>query len=92
MARRRSAPPSQDLESVAGRISPSEDLSKSERINFLLSPSEKREIQDTATAFGLTTTDYLLRLHRLTRSILDSQKRRRSKASRARQSEKRGPD
>jgi hypothetical protein len=72
MARRRSAPSSQDLESIAGRITPSEDLSKSERINFLVSPTEKREIKETAKTFGLTTTDYLLRLHRLTRSMLQS--------------------
>ena len=76
MARRRSAPSSQDLESVAGRITPSEDLLKSERINFLVSPAEKREIQETAAGFGLTMTDYLLRLHRLTKSMLDSRRKR----------------
>jgi hypothetical protein len=49
---------------------------KLDRINFLVWPAEKREIQETAKAFGLTTTDYLLRLHRLTRSMMESQKGR----------------
>lgn len=76
MTRRLAAPPSQDLEAVAGRITPSKDLSKSERINFLVSPAEKLQIQESAKGFGLTVTDYLLQLHRVTRAMVESQKRR----------------
>ncbi len=79
MTRRRSEPSSQDLESVAGRITPSEDLSKSERINFLVSPAEKLQIQESAKGFGLTVTDYLLQLHRVTRAMVESRKRRRAR-------------
>lgn len=43
---------------------------KLDRINFLVTPKEKAEIQETAKAFGLTVTEYLLRLHRLTRSMM----------------------
>ncbi len=52
---------------------------KPERINFLVSPEEKREIQETAKSFGLTTTNYLLQLHRVTRAMLNSQKARAAK-------------
>jgi hypothetical protein len=48
---------------------------KFDRVNFLVSPDEKREIQETAKAFGLTTTKYLLQLHRVARAMLDSRKR-----------------
>jgi hypothetical protein len=40
-------------------------LQKAGRINFAVSLDEKAEIQRAAKSFGLTTTDYLLGLHRL---------------------------
>jgi len=79
-----------DLKAALGE--PGEHPGKPERINFLVSPAEKREIQETAKVFRLTVTAYLLRLHRLTRSMLDTQKRRGSKASRAGQGGNRGPN
>ncbi len=49
---------------------------KPERINFLVSPAEKREIQETSKVFGLTVTRYLLQLHRVTRAMVESRKGR----------------
>jgi hypothetical protein len=43
-------------------------LQKAGRINFAVSLEEKAEIQQAAKTFGLTTTDYLLGLHRLART------------------------
>jgi uncharacterized protein (DUF1778 family) len=43
-------------------------LQKAARINFAVSLDEKAEIQQAAKGFGLTTTDYLLGLHRLARA------------------------
>jgi uncharacterized protein (DUF1778 family) len=43
-------------------------LQKAGRINFAVSLDEKAEIQQAAKRFGLTTTDYLLGLHRLARA------------------------
>jgi len=43
-------------------------LQKAARINFAVSLEEKAEIQRAAKSFGLTTTDYLLGLHRLARA------------------------
>jgi hypothetical protein len=75
------ARPPRDLDAAIRAIA-LEDLPKTARINFLVSPAEKSEIQETATSFGLTTTDYLLRLHRLTRSMLDGQRSRAAKRGR----------
>ncbi len=47
-----------------------------QRINFLVTPAEKAEIEETAQFFGLTVTDYMLRLHRLTRALLESRRKR----------------
>jgi hypothetical protein len=55
---------------------PGERPGKPERINFLVSPAEKREIQEIAKIFGLTTTDYFLRLHRLTMAMMQPRSRR----------------
>jgi predicted DNA binding CopG/RHH family protein len=38
-------------------------LDKKERINLRVSEADKEAMQSTAKAFGLTVTDYLLRLH-----------------------------
>jgi uncharacterized protein (DUF1778 family) len=43
-------------------------LQKAGRINFAVSVDEKLEIQKAAKNFGLTTTDYLLGLHRVARA------------------------
>lgn len=44
-------------------------LAKTARIVFQLAPAEKREIQETASEFGMTTTEYLLQVHRLFRKL-----------------------
>jgi hypothetical protein len=36
---------------------------------FQLAPAEKTEIQETASGFGMTTTEYLLQVHRLFRKL-----------------------
>lgn len=61
-----------DLEATLRPVTPStirDRLAKTARIAFQLSPAEKEEIASTASGFGLTVTDYLLRLHRLTVAI-----------------------
>lgn len=47
-------------------------LQKAGRINFAVSLDEKIEIQQAPKGFGLTTTDYLLGLHRLARNAARS--------------------
>jgi hypothetical protein len=44
-------------------------LAKTARIVFQLAPAEKAEIQETASGFGMTTTEYLLQVHRLFRKL-----------------------
>jgi hypothetical protein len=46
-----------------------DQLPKTNRVIFAVSPGEKREMQETASGFGLTLTDYMIRLHRLTVAI-----------------------
>jgi hypothetical protein len=61
-----------DLEIVLRPVTPGlvrDRLAKSSRVTFLVSAQEKREMQETAAAFGLTLTDYMIRLHRLTVAI-----------------------
>lgn len=67
------------LEEVARLLRPSDVAQEkaTERINFLVSPSEKEAIWGAAEGFGLTITDYLLRLHRLTVSMMAPKNRRR---------------
>ena len=55
---------------------PGEGAGKSERINSLVTPSEKREIEETAKAFGLTITKYFLQLHRVARAMVESREAR----------------
>jgi hypothetical protein len=54
-----------------------DQLPKTERVTFLVSTAEKREMQALASAFGLTLTSYFARLHRLTAAIHGAKKRRR---------------
>ncbi len=53
-------------------------LAKSARIVFQLAPAEKVEIQETASGFGMTTTEYLLQVHRLFRKLTGVKRRRAS--------------
>ncbi len=66
MARRRGR--RRDLEADMARLTPAgyeQTLRKSDRINFAVTPTEKNEIRSAATRYGLTVTEYFLRLHRL---------------------------
>jgi hypothetical protein len=77
MPMKRSALPklkSGDIHAALGGADPRP--AKLDRINFLVAVAEKQEIQETAKGFGLTVTEYLLRLHRLTRSMLQSRRTR----------------
>lgn len=59
------------LETTMSKVPPEHfkrALQKAGRINFAVSLEEKAEIQQAAKTFGLTTTDYLLGLHRLARA------------------------
>jgi hypothetical protein len=81
MTRRRASIPSEELESVLSPVTSSavrDQLAKNERLDVRLSAAEKREIQETARGFGLTTTDYVLRLHRLTVAIQATKRRGRA--------------
>lgn len=44
---------------------------KTDRVNVRISPDEKAEMAETAEAFDLDVSEYLLRLHRLTVAIQD---------------------
>jgi Mobilization protein NikA len=50
---------------------------KTERVNVRISPEEKAEMAETAEAFGLGVSEYLLRLHRLTVAIQGERRKRR---------------
>jgi hypothetical protein len=57
-----------DFDKVRSRISGSEvrrALGRTERMNLLVTPSQKAEIRLAAERYGLSMTDYLLRLHAL---------------------------
>ena len=60
-----------DIEKVARRI-PRRDiekaLGKTERLNLLVTPQQKQAIRAAAERYGLSMTDYLLRLHALVES------------------------
>ncbi len=63
MARRK-----EDFYAVAKRVKPEEveeALGKTERMNILLTPRQKAEIRAAADRYGLSMTDYLMRLHEL---------------------------
>ncbi len=60
--------PRRDLEAEMNGLTPAgyeQALRKSDRVNFAVTPQEKAEIKRAATRYGLTVTEYLLRLHRL---------------------------
>ena len=40
-------------------------LGKTERLNLLVTPQQKEGIRDAAERYGLSMTDYLLRIHAL---------------------------
>lgn len=40
-------------------------LGRTERMNLLLTPQQKEEIRTAAERFGLSMTDYLIRIHSL---------------------------
>lgn len=44
-------------------------LQKDETVNFRVAGEEKREMAAVAASFGLSVSEYLLRLHRLTVAI-----------------------
>ncbi len=44
-------------------------LGKAERVNFLVTPQKKQEIQTAADRFGLSMTDYLVRLHDMVEAL-----------------------
>jgi len=77
---KRATPPKLSIVDVKAALGePGSASGKLDRINFLVTPAEKREIQETAKVFRLTVTRYLLQLHRVTRSMLDSQRGRPAK-------------
>lgn len=51
-------------------------LEKSKRININVTPHEHEEIHATAESFGLSVTDYLLRMHDLISERLREESRR----------------
>lgn len=60
------------LESALPQVTPAavrNRLAKSARIVFQLAPAEKAEIQETASGFGMTTSEYMLSVHRLFRKL-----------------------
>jgi hypothetical protein len=82
---KRATPPKLTIADVKAALGePGEGHGKPERINFLVSAAEKREIQETAKVFGMTVTRYLLQLHRVTRAMVESQKRRGGGGARSR--------
>jgi hypothetical protein len=44
-------------------------VGKTARVVFQVSPHEKREIQETASGFGMTMSEYLVQVHRLFRKL-----------------------
>lgn len=60
------------LESAVRPVKPSavrDSLGKSARVVFQVSPAEKREIQETARGFLMTTSEYMVSVHRLFRKL-----------------------
>jgi len=51
-------------------------LERSKRVNFTVTPQEHEDIRRTAESFGLTMTDYILRLHALVSERLREETRR----------------
>jgi hypothetical protein len=59
------------LNRVASRISDGEvrkALGRTERMNLLVTPGQKEEIRAAAERYGLSMTDYLIRIHSLVES------------------------
>lgn len=49
---------------------------KDARIEIRVTSDEKREIEELANRFGITTTQYLTKLHRLARTLIAGHKSR----------------
>jgi hypothetical protein len=54
-------------------------LGKTERMNLLVTPAQKEEIRLAAERYGLSMTDYLLRLHSLIQSRIPPGRPRKAK-------------
>lgn len=60
------------FESVLRPLKPStvhDHLAKTARVVFQVSPAEKREIQETASGFSMSMSEYLVQVHRLFRRL-----------------------
>jgi len=67
------------LEKATRQIAPKEirvALGKTERLNLLVTPQQKEEIRAAAERFGLSMTDYLVRIHSLIESQAREQRRK----------------
>ncbi len=74
---KRTSPPKLTVADVKAALGePGEGRGKPVRINFLVTREERDQIRETAAAFGLSVTRYMLQLHRVTRGMVESQKRR----------------
>jgi hypothetical protein len=61
-----------ELGAVLHRVTPDsvrDSLAKTARVVFQISPAEKREIQETASGFSMTMSEYLVQVHRLFRRL-----------------------
>lgn len=70
------------LDKVGNRISDGEirkALGRTERMNLLVTPGQKEEIRAAAERYGLSMTDYLLRLHALVQSRTQPARSRKAK-------------
>jgi len=68
-----------DLEKVIRQIPKrkvEKALGRTERMNLLVTPQQKGEIREAAERYGLSMTDYLLRLHEMVNSQAQRQRRR----------------
>jgi hypothetical protein len=60
------------LESVVPRLSSAavrDRMAKTARVVFQVSPADKREIQETASGFAMSMSEYLVRVHKLFRQL-----------------------
>jgi hypothetical protein len=79
MKREEEPPKMPRLEKLTQQISPKEigvALGKTERLNLLVTPQQKGEIRAAAERFGLSMTDYLVRIHSLIESQAREQRRK----------------
>lgn len=70
--RRGTRPGRKSLESALPPVAPAavrDRLAKTARVVFQVAPAEKREIQETASGFSMTMSEYLVSIHRLFRKL-----------------------